>query len=250
MVAVTVAVPSLNQGQYLERALASLAAQPPDVEVFLMDGGSTDDTAAVIKRWSQSLAGVRSGPDGGQAQAVNEGISLGSAPYVCWLNSDDWLLPHGLETLLNSLEQNPSAPAAYGRAFNHFEGSSSCKSVSVEPFDQSRLALRCIISQPATLIRRSVWETLGGLDESLHMAMDYDLWWRVYKHYGPLLFVDAPIAVNSVHPATKTNRFRRRHYREAIRVVKKHHGKVPLKWILYQPYAVWWKGMYSRLISA
>ena len=113
--------------------------------------------------------------------------------------------------------------------------------VWVEPFNERRLALRCIISQPATLIRRTAWEAVKGVDESLHMAMDYDLWWRLFKQVGPLHFVDAFVAVNREHDDTKTKTQRRRHYQEAMRVVHKYYGRVPLKWWLAQPYAVWFR---------
>jgi hypothetical protein len=115
--------------------------------------------------------------------------------------------------------------------------------VWVEPFDERRLALRCIVSQPATLIRRAAWEAVGGLDEDLHMVMDYDLWWRLYRRCGAPCFVDAVTGVNREHAATKTRRNRARHYREAIAVVRRHYGRVPLKWWLYQPYAVWFKAL-------
>ena len=116
-------------------------------------------------------------------------------------------------------------------------------SVWVEPFSEQRLALRCIISQPGTLIRRSAWEAVQGLDPDLHMVMDYDLWWRLFKAYGPFVFLDDFVAVNREHACTKTKTKRRLHYKEAIQIVRKHHGRVPLKWWLLQPYAVWFKSI-------
>jgi hypothetical protein len=240
---VTVAVPSFNQGRFLGDALESIFAQDLPVEVFVLDGGSTDESLDVIHSWEHRLAGWRSGPDAGQAAAINEGIARGSAPFVCWLNCDDWLLPGGLELLSGALRARLEAPAAYGRCWNFDERSGARQPVNVEPFDRRRLALRCIISQPATLILRSAWESVGGLDESLRMAMDYDLWWKLYRHFGPLEFVDGFAAVNRDHPATKTRRMRWLHYQEAIGVVRAHHGSVPLKWWLYQPYAVWFRSV-------
>jgi len=87
---VTIAVPSFNQGQFLNDTLASIFQQDIPVEVFVMDGGSTDNSLEVIRKWEHRLAGWRSHADGGQAAAINQGIALGHAPYVCWLNSDDW----------------------------------------------------------------------------------------------------------------------------------------------------------------
>jgi hypothetical protein len=95
---------------------------------------------------------------------------------------------------------------AYARAWNLVEATGRREPVWVEPFDERRLALRCIVSQPATLVRRSAWEAVGGLDESLHMVMDYDLWWRLYRRCGAPCFVDAVTGVNREHAGTKTRR--------------------------------------------
>ena len=244
---VTVAVPSFNQGRFLDDALSSIFRQSVDVEVFVLDGGSTDESADVIARWKDRLAGWRSGPDGGQAAAINEGIAAGSAPFVCWLNSDDWLLDDGLATMVRALDARPDASAVYGRAWNVDDRSGRRSPVWVEPFDEARMALRCIVSQPATLMRRSAWTAVGGVDESLHMALDYDLWWRLHREVGPLAFVDAFVAVNRQHDDTKTRMQRRRHYAEAIGVVRRHFGSVPLKWWLAQPFAVWYRGAVRRL---
>lgn len=238
---ITVAVPSFNQGRYLDEALTSIFQQQVPVEVFVMDGGSTDGSVDVIHKWKHRLAGWRSQADAGQAAAINEGIANGRAPFVCWLNSDDWYLPDGLPILLRALQAQPQAPAVYGRSWNRVQSSGKETPVWVEPFNERRLALRCIVSQPATLIRRSAWEAVGGVDPNLHMAMDYDLWWRLFKQVDALQFVNQFVAVNRDHEATKTKNLRRRHYQEAMAVVRKYHGKVPLKWWLAQPYAVWLK---------
>ena len=240
---VTIAVPSFNQGRFLDDALASIFQQHVPVEVFVLDGGSVDKSVDVIRKWGNQLAGWRSHPDAGQASAINEGIAHGQAPFVCWLNSDDWFLPGGLVTLLHELQSHPTAPAVYGRSWNVVQKTGKRTPVWVELFDERRLALRCIISQPATLIRRSAWNAVGGVDSQLHLAMDYDLWWRLYKQVGALQFVDDFVAVNRQHEATKTNTLRRLHYKEAMEVVRKYHGHLPLKWWLAQPYSVWFKAL-------
>ena len=243
---VTVAVPSLNQGRFLDDALASLYGQDVPIEVFVMDGGSTDETLEVVEKWRPRLAGFRSGPDGGQAAAINAGIASGSAPYVAWLNSDDWLLDGALKTLLESADRNPDAAVVYGRAWNVDESSGRRYPVWVEPFTERRMALRCVISQPATLVRRTAWEAVGGVDETMRMAMDYDLWWRLYRRFGAPLFVDAFVAVNRVHAGTKTETQRRRHYQEAMGVVRKYYGRLPLKWWWAQPFAVWYRSFNTK----
>lgn len=240
---VTVAVPSYNQGKFLDETLTSIFLQDLPIEVFVLDGGSSDNSVEVIRKWESHLAGWRSYRDSGQASAINEGVSRGCAPFVAWLNSDDILLPGGLKKLIDCLKQCPDAPAAYGRVWNQDEENGRRSPVWVEPFDRDRLALRCIVSQPGSLIRRSAWNAVGGLDDDLHMAMDYDIWWRLCNNIGSPAFLDDFVAVNRVHSETKTKKNRRLHYREAMAVVRKHYGRVPLKWWLAQPYAVWFKSL-------
>jgi len=240
---VTIAVPSYNQSRFLEEALTSILDQDLPVEVFVADAGSTDESLNIIKTFKSRLAGWRSHADRGQAAAINEGIARGTAPYVGWLNSDDTLLGGGLKRLVNALERQPDAPAAYGKVWNYVEATGARRPVWVEPFSERRLALRCIVSQPGTLVRRSAWDAVGGIDENLRMAIDYDLWWRLYKNFGPLEYVDEFVALNRDHADTKTNTQRQLHYREAMAIVGKYHGRVPLKWWLAQPYAVWLKAV-------
>lgn len=241
---VTIAVPSFNQADFLNDALSSIFEQDVPVEVFVMDGGSTDGSIDIIRKWAPHLSGWRSRPDEGQAAAINEGISQGTAPYVCWINSDDWFLSGGLQKLLDKLSSHADVPAVYGRVWNVNQNSNRRNSVWVEPFSKKRLATRCIISQPGTLIRRNAWEHVGGLDEHLQFSMDYDLWWRLYIKFGELSFLDDFVAVNRVHEGTKTRNFRLQHYDESVSVVKKYNGKVPIKWRLLKPYSVWFRTIF------
>ncbi|MEX0961104.1 MAG: glycosyltransferase family 2 protein [Burkholderiales bacterium] len=244
---VSIAIPSLNQGGYLEQALESIAAQSLRCEILVADGGSTDCTAGILARWAPRLAWWRSRPDGGQSEAINEALRHARAPYVAWLNADDALLPGGLAALIGALETHPDAPAAYGDCLFIDAVRQSTGSYRTEEFDADRFAWRCFIAQPATLIRRSVWEALGGLDTQLQMAMDYDLWWRIYRRFGPLLRVRHTVAASRDHLHTKTNMRRAQHYREAIAVVRRHYGRVPIKWRLAWPVQVWARALRQRV---
>ena len=238
---VTVAVPSFNQGAYLERTLESLFEQSVPIEVFVADAGSTDGSVEILERWSDRLAGWRSRPDEGQAAAINECIARGSAPFVYWLNSDDYLLPGGLDILVDALIRRPAAPMVYGDVLNLRDGALS--PLPVAPFSARALAWRCIVSQPGAMMRRSAWEAVGGVREDMYLAFDYALWWSLAAACGPPVYLRRAVAVNRDHLFTKTNSHRRRHYREAIDVVREHYGRVPFKWYLAQPYAVWWRAL-------
>ena len=237
---VTIAVPSLNQARYLGAALSSIFSQQVPVEVFVADGGSSDESLSIINSFASQLAGWRSHRDFGQAAAINECIALGHAPYVCWLNSDDMLLPGGLIALLDAIQADPHLAAVYGRAWRVSDKSAEKTIVCVEPFDIGRLSRRCIIAQPATLIRRSAWEAVGGLDQTLRFAMDYDLWWRLYRTAGKLKFVDYFVAIDRDHPETKSRKNRFEHYRESVDVVRRHHGFAPL-WTNLVPLRFRWR---------
>jgi glycosyltransferase involved in cell wall biosynthesis len=235
---VTVAVPNLNHGRYLGEALESIFTQEVPVEVVVMDGGSRDNSLSVIDQCKSRLLGWRHGPDGGQAQAVNEGLKMGHAPYVCWLNSDDVFLPGGLRLLLSALSACQGPPVAYGRCWTLNESGKRYLPYVTAPFSPWLLKNYCFIAQPATLIRRSAWEAAGGLDSALRMALDYDLWWRLYQRFGFFIYIRRFVAGSRMHRDTKTSRNRREHYDEAMQVLMRHTGRVPMKWRVVYPLMV------------
>ncbi len=243
---VTVVVPSFNQGEFLDAALASIFDQELPVEVFVMDGGSGDGSLEVIKRWAPRLAGWRSHPDEGQAAAINEGVALGSAPYVCWLNSDDVFLPGGLSRLRSFLEDKPGLDWAYGRCMTLSASGKPVAPYITMPFWPWLFASFCFICQPGTLVRRTAWERLGGLRQELRLALDYELWWRLYRECGKPGYCRNFVAGTRAHPETKTATQVEQHYAESMAVVEEHWGRVPLKWRLFAPVMRWWRQVSAR----
>lgn len=200
-----------------------------------MDGGSTDASLEVIRKWEPKLAGWRSGKDKGQAAAINEGISLGLAPYVCWINSDDFFYPEGLARLLGVMQGESPAAMAYGRCWSVTRKGKKISPYLTRPFSPRLFANFCFIAQPGTLISRAAWENTGGLNADMHMAFDYDLWWRLFKSYGEPVYCRYFVAATRMHEDTKTARQIELHYEESRELVQRHWGRIPIKWRVMLP---------------
>jgi hypothetical protein len=239
-VSVALAVPSLDQGRFLAEALESVLGQASvDVSVAVVDGGSRDQTLAVIERYQPRLAYWRSFADRGQAAAVNEGIArLPRTDYAGWLNADDVLLPGALAAMQAYLDAHPDCAAVYSRANIIDEEGRVVGQFPTRPFTRRAMARTSIICQPASLIRRRIWEQVGGLDESLHMCLDYDLWWRISK-LGPIGSLDDVLACSRDHAATKTRGHQDRLYEEAFPVLLRHLGYVPWQWCASETAYAW-----------
>jgi GT2 family glycosyltransferase len=237
---VGLAIPSLDQGRFLPQALDSALGQSGlDLGVAVLDGGSRDDSVAVIRRYESRLDYWRSHPDAGQAAAINEGIArLGAAEHVGWLNADDFLLPGALPAMARYLDEHPECVAVFGDAHIADESGRVVGRFPTRPFTRRALAARSIICQPASLIRRRAWDAVGGLDGSLHMCLDYDLWWRLAR-LGPIAYVREPMACSRDHAGTKTRGRQDLLYREAFAVLGRHLGYVPWRWCLSEAAYRW-----------
>lgn len=232
---VTVVIPSFNQGEFLERALQSVIKQDVAKEIIVMDGGSADDSVQIIERYEKEITYWQSEKDGGQASAINAGMAHGSAPFVCWLNSDDIFLPDGLNTLLSVLQNDYVVPAVYGKCWHIDEQDKKLAPYLSFQFRKALLANYCFIAQPASLIKRECWEALNGLDERFNYAMDYDLWLRLFMQYGKLKYVKTYCAANRLHGDTKTHNGVEAHYAESMKAVNQSFGYIPIKWKLALP---------------
>lgn len=234
---IALAVPSLNQGRYLTAALTSIFMQRGVLaRVAVVDGGSTDETAAVVHQFRSQLAWSRMAPDDGQTAAINEGIEhlverFPNVSYVGWLNADDTLLPDGLRVLADELERHVDWVAVAGRAQLISGSGTVVGEIATAPFAPRVFDRMCTISQPATLVRRTAWQQIHGLDTRLHMCFDYDLWWRLAA-VGPIGYVDALVAASRDHEATKTRTRRQQYFDEGMRVVQLHTGRVPWHWFI------------------
>lgn len=206
---ISVVTPSLDQGRFLERTIRSVFEQDyPTIEYIIMDGGSTDRSVEIIRRFAKHLAYWASGPDGGQSAAINSGWRRASGDVLAWLNSDDYYLPGTLRWAGEYFARNPRVWVAYGQGIA-VDSSGAALKILGRPYNRRAMVLsgNCI-PQPAAFIRREAIEAVGLLDESLNYLMDMDLFLRIGS-IRPPVFVVRPAAAMTTHQAAKTIRARK-----------------------------------------
>ncbi|HEX6924537.1 MAG TPA: glycosyltransferase family 2 protein [Longimicrobiaceae bacterium] len=203
---ISVVTPSYNQARFLEETIRSVLLQGyPNLEYFVMDGGSKDGSQDIIRKYEPWLTGWVSERDRGQSHAINKGWSRSTGEIRAWLNSDDVYQPDALRAAVLALERYPDAAAVFSDCnYVDAEGRLLVRRVPGE-VDLLRL-LRSLVSwvpQPTSFIRASVLEEVGLLDEEAHFSMDYDLWLRVsLKHR--LQYVNGVWAATRMHEDAKT----------------------------------------------
>lgn len=180
---ISVITPSYNQGEFLEETIRSVLLQGyPHLEYLVMDGGSTDDSRAILQKYDAFITAWVSEPDGGQTNAINKGFRRSTGAVMGWLNSDDVLLPGALHAIGHAYQQHPDwqITAGFRRLI---DAKSHIMHNWIRGIPQKRyLQHRNILGQETVYWRRSVWETLGDLDESLRFCMDVDYWQRMLQH--------------------------------------------------------------------
>jgi glycosyltransferase involved in cell wall biosynthesis len=224
----SVIIPSFNQAQYLEQTLLSIIDQNiGNIEIIVIDGGSTDNSVDIIKKYEKHLAYWVSEPDRGQSHAINKGFAKASGNIIAWLNSDDLYLPHTLQTVLNVFESQPEVDLLYGDVINFDEkgNESNYKVVEFEPYD---FLSRISVHQPAVFWRKKILNEIGMLDESLHYVMDYDYWVRVFFNYKTLK-INKPLAKFRVHSTSKTSSNPPAMYLEWRKVLSRFIGSIASK---------------------
>jgi glycosyltransferase involved in cell wall biosynthesis/tetratricopeptide (TPR) repeat protein len=187
---ITVVIPSYNQGRFLEQTIRSVLDQNyPDLELIVMDGGSTDQSVEIIKKYQNRIAYWTSAKDKGQYWAVDAGFRRSSGEIMTWINSDDKLHPHALSTVASIFSQLKDVDWVTGTP-NIMDEKGEQKWVcwpipmySRQYYLQKRYDYPNYIQQEGTFWRRSLWEKAGGrLKTSLRMAGDLELWMRFFRH--------------------------------------------------------------------
>lgn len=204
---ITVVTPSFNQGRFLEQTIRSVLLQGyPNLEYIVIDGGSTDESLAVIRHYEPYLSYWVSEPDRGQSHAINKGLGRATGEVLCWLNSDDYYLPGTLPLVGGLLRDGSGRHALVGHCWKMHEDGQPPLLLEGHYEDRHRLLQfwrGYQMHQPAIFWRREVTEKVGLLDESLHLIMDFDYWARIARYFD-FSNVDQPLAASNYHEAAKT----------------------------------------------
>lgn len=227
---VSIVTPSFNMGGFIEETIRSVLDQDyPNIEYLVMDGGSSDGTLDILKRYEGRLKYV-SEPDRGQTDAVNKGFQSSRGSIFTFLNADDTLLPGAVTAAVQAFADHPEAGVVYGDAWFIAEDGSRTAPYPVEPFDAKKFERRCFICQPAAFIRREVYSSSGMLDPERHNALDYDLWIRIAQRY-PMKKIDKFLANSRIHEGSKTVYQMGPAMLAAIEVLRHYYGYVPYNWL-------------------
>jgi glycosyltransferase involved in cell wall biosynthesis len=194
--------PSLNQGRFLEEAIRSVADQDyPSIEHIVIDGGSRDETVAILRRYAH-LRWV-SEPDAGQAAAINKGFRLAQGDIFGWINADDYYLPGAVSVAVETLRQS-GCGLVHGGWRQIEEDGRKIKDVAAVPFDYRRqLEVSNRVAQPGAFFTREAFEAVGGIDEKYRYAMDYELWLKLGARFE-VRHVDQVLAAYRYHPTSKS----------------------------------------------
>jgi glycosyltransferase involved in cell wall biosynthesis len=205
MTLVSVVTPSFNQGAFIAETIESVLGQEgARIEYLVVDGGSTDATLEVLRGYGDRVRWI-SEPDQGQADAINKGWRQTSGEIIAWLNADDVYLPGAVRQVVEVFASRPQVDAVYGDCDYVDAAGRRLEPYPTRPYDYLALVreARNYIPQPATFLRRTVLESVGFLDESLHYAMDFDYWLRLGLRHV-FNYLPVRLALTRLHSGAKS----------------------------------------------
>lgn len=203
---ISVITPSYNQGVFLERTILSVLNQNyPNLEYIICDGGSTDNSIEIIKKYANNIAWWCSEKDKGQSDGINKGMHHATGDIVCWINSDDILLPGTLLTVNKFFNDHPDTTFANGSTI---EIDKEDHILKFNRIVMSHFFFRhgCYnISQPGMFWRRSLFDNIGYLDETFHAKMDVEWLIRTYRSGVKVRRINKNLGAIRIYPETKTS---------------------------------------------
>jgi len=219
---ISIVTPSYNQVQFLEETILSVLNQNyPNLEYIIIDGGSTDGSVEIIKKYEKHLAYWVSEPDRGQSHAINKGFAMSSGSILAWLNSDDIYVGKALFEVGGIFSKSESLWVAGNCYVIHTDGTANLGRGKPKGGYLS-LFVNCQYSQPAVFWKREIWEKVGKIDENLHFSFDYDLWLRFSNYQKFPYWTDVYLASFRIHDQSKTSSQKEKFDYEDSIVIKKN----------------------------
>ncbi|MDD2850958.1 MAG: glycosyltransferase family 2 protein [Desulfuromonadaceae bacterium] len=224
---ISIVTPSLNQAEYLEECIESVLGQGyPLLEYVIMDGGSTDGSVEIIKKYEKHLTYWQSRPDGGQYKAINEGFQHTSGEIMAWLNSDDKYHPLAFAKVASVFEDHPEVGWLTGRAtFWDASGNLDWVDCALRISTQMKFLKghfdKPYIQQESTFWRRSLWGLSGAsLDGTALLAGDLELWCRFFRHTS-LYTVDTMLGGYRFHDGQRASVYAEEYLKECTEYIKR-----------------------------
>lgn len=208
---ITIITPSYNQGNYLEATILSVLNQEyPNLEYFVIDGGSTDHSINIIRYYDEAINFWVSEKDKGQSDAINKGFRRATGDIVTWINSDDQLMPRALHRVAEYFNKYPDMYVLHGRTIlfgdRIADKVKGCPAVDdLTPYYLGALPF----PQPSSFFRREAITKYGLLDQSFHYGMDYDFFLRIALNHD-FLAVDDIFSKYLLHEDSKSVAFSQR----------------------------------------
>jgi len=221
---ISVVVPSFNQGQYIEDTLTSVLDQGyPDVELFVFDGGSKDNTVEILRKHDRHITFWVSEPDKGHADAINKGLRRATGQLLAFLNSDDFFLPNALHYMAQAYAAHPDAGLYTGNGLIVDRRKENPRRYmrDIGFTYESLLRGSCYLLQPSTFINRKAWDKIGEFDDTLRFAIDLDYWLRVAREFDVVL-IDELLSAWRMHEEIRTASGGLERWTDLWRICRKH----------------------------